>query len=110
MIGAIVALFLLGILFGGLGFNSRAGFGNWGMMGGNMMGGWGYSPFGWPGMLLMRLIPIGLVVLTFFGFTWLVNNAGGGNKNIPPVNACPSCNRVVESDWKNCAYCGINLN
>jgi len=115
VIGAIVALFLLGLLFGGLGYQFRSGFGSRGMMGGNMMGGWGFSPFGWIGMIFMWLIPLGLLVLTVYGIAWLVRNLGGGNKITSPAIAtsaevCPSCKHNVQSDWKNCAYCGTTIN
>ena len=115
VIGGIAALFLLGFFFGGLGYNGVSRFGNWGMMGGSMMGGWGYSSLGWIGMIFMWLIPLGLLVLTVFGITWLVRNVGGGNKATAPAvatatNVCPSCTHDVQSDWINCAYCGTSLN
>jgi len=115
VIVAIVALFLLGFLFGGRGYHGGSGFGSWGMMGGSMMGGWGFSPFGWIGMIFMWLIPLGILVLTIFGITWLVRNLGGGNKInastiATPSVVCPSCKHNVQSDWKNCAYCGTTIN
>lgn len=109
VIGAIVTLFLLGTLFGRWGFLGRLGSNNWGMMGGNMMGGWGFFPFGWIGMLLIWLIPIVLIALTVYGIAWLVREAGDGNKIVNPVITCSSCDKSVQSDWKNCAYCGILL-
>jgi len=102
----IVALLILqvaGYLLGG----SR--YGGWGMMGPGMMGGWGFSPFGWIGMFFMWLIPIGFLVLTVLGITWLVRTIGGGNN--PPAHAltCPNCGRGAQADWKNCPYCGAAL-
>nr|MBI2905371.1 hypothetical protein [Chloroflexota bacterium] len=50
--------------------------GGWGMMGPGMtlapcalggVGGWGFAPFGWIGMIFMWLIPIGFIVLTVLG-------------------------------------------
>lgn len=51
------------------------GFGNWDMMGPGMMGGWGYNPLGWIGMLLMWLIPVGILVLAIFGVIALLSGS-----------------------------------
>lgn len=104
-IGIIVLIaFLIGIsLFGG----GRSYVG-WGMMGPGMMGNWGFAPFGWIGMIFMWLIPIGFVVLTVLGIVWLVRAVGGGNPTAPP-RACPSCERSVQPDWRNCPHCGATL-
>ncbi len=80
-------------------------YGGWGMMGPGMMGGWGFSPFGWIGMAFMWLIPVGFVVLAVFGVAWLIRNAGSGATS----HTCPSCGRGVQSDWRNCPYCGTSL-
>jgi len=37
------------------------------MMGPGMMGGWGFGPFGWIGMIFIWLVPVGLVVLVVLG-------------------------------------------
>jgi len=106
VIFTIIALLILqvaGYLLGG----SR--YGGWGMMGPGMMGGWGFSPFGWIGMFFMWLIPIGFLVLTVLGIAWLVRASGGGNIPPTPAHACPSCGRGVQTDWKNCPYCGTVL-
>jgi len=74
----VVALFALG-LFGGMflpfGWNNSAyGYGcvdGWSGYG-NMMGGWGMSPFGMFGMLFMWLIPLGVLALIVGGIFWLV--------------------------------------
>lgn len=115
VIGIIVTLFLLGFLFGGWGYRGESGFGSRGMMGTSMMGGWGFSPFGWIGMIFMWVIPLGFLVLIVFGIAWLVQNVGSGNKIAVPtistaVDVCPSCKHEVQSDWRNCAYCGTSLN
>jgi hypothetical protein len=75
------------------------GYGGWGMMGPGMMG----------GMFFMWLIPLGLLVLTVLGVVWLVQIFSG--KANPPVQdlVCPSCGRGIQSDWKNCPYCGTIL-
>jgi len=101
----IVALVvLLGVsLLGG------RGYGGWGMMGPGMMGGWGFAPFGWIGMLFMWLIPVGLLVLTVLGITWLVRSVGSGNNPPAPAKACPSCGRGVQVYWRNCPHCGTAL-
>ena len=80
-----------------------------GMMGPGMMGGWGFAPFGWIGMLFMWLIPVGLLVLTVLGITWLVRSVGSGNNPPAPAKTCPSCGRGVQADWRNCPHCGAAL-
>jgi len=83
------------------------GYGGWGMRGPGMMGGWGFSPFGWIGMIFMWLIPVGFVALAVLGIAWLVRNVGGGTNS--PTHTCPSCGRNVQTDWRNCPYCGTSL-
>jgi len=80
-----------------------------GMMGPGMMGRWGFTPFGWIGMIFMWLIPIGFLVLTVLGIVWLVRTLGSGNNPLAPGQTCPSCGRGVQSDWRNCPYCGAAL-
>lgn len=88
--------------YGGYGYH------NWGMMGPGMMGGWGYSPFGWLGMAFMWLIPVGVLVLIVFGVAALVRNVG--NATLPSsLSPCSNCGKGVQSDWKNCPYCGTTL-
>jgi hypothetical protein len=96
-----VALLLVASLSGGRG-DGR------GMMGG-MMGGWGFSPLGWIGMTLMWLIPIGFLVLTVLGIIWLVRTIGSGNQSALFSQACSSCGRAVQGDWRNCPHCGTQL-
>jgi hypothetical protein len=72
-----------------------------------MMGGWGFSPFGWIGMLFMWLVPIGFLVLTVLGVIWIVRAIGGGAN--PSSHACPACGRGVQTDWHNCPNCGALL-
>ena len=77
----VVALFSLGLL-GGMfmpfGWNNSAyGYGcdGYGMMdyrGYPMMGGWGMMPFGFLGMALMWLVPLGVLALIVGGIFWLV--------------------------------------
>ena len=83
------------------------GYGGWGMMGRGMMGGWGFSPFGWIGMIFMWLIPVGFIVLAVLGVSWLVRNVG--DKKNSPTNTCSSCGHNVQTDWRNCPYCGTSL-
>lgn len=85
------------------------GYGGWGMMGPGMMGGWGFGPFSWMGMLFMWLIPVGFVVLTALGVIWLVRVIGSGVNPVTPMRACPSCRCTVQADWKACPYCGVAL-
>lgn len=101
VIVVLIAFFWIGTMFGG-------GYGGWGMMGGpGMMGSWGYSPFGWIGMIFMWLIPIGVIALIVYGVVALTRNAG----NNPPASStpCPNCGKGVQADWKNCPHCGTAL-
>jgi len=111
-VGVILLVLLLivpGLFMMGLG----GGFG--GMMGGRgmMWGGYGWMhPFGWFGMLLGWLVPIALLVLVVLGVIWLVNKFGrSGNLplNTAANRACPVCGKPVQTDWKNCPYCGNAL-
>ena len=83
--------------------------GGWGMMGPSMMGRWGFAPFGWIGMFFMWLIPVGFLLLVVVGIVWLVKALGSGNNPTAPGQTCPSCNRGVQADRKNCPYCGTSL-
>jgi len=109
---SIVALFafLIGAsLIGGLG--GYGGYRGWGMMGPGMMGGYGLAPFGWIGMLLMWVFPLGVLVLALLGIVWLVN-AVSRPKSQPPVapaKTCPNCARPVQADWRHCPHCGTAL-
>ena len=108
IVGLLVLLFLFGAgMFGGWGYRNW-GYPGWGIMGPGMMG-WGYSPFGWMGMFFMWLIPVGFIVLTVLGAAWLVRNLIGNNPPASVGNACPNCGKGVQSDWKNCPYCGTAL-
>ena len=98
---SIIALFVLMFganLLGGWGYGGW-GYGGWGMMGPWMMG----------GMFFMWLIPLGFLVLTVVGIAWLVRTIGGGTNTATSTHACPSCGRGVQTDWKNCPYCGAAL-
>lgn len=104
IIGILALLFLFGggMMAGGWGYRGS------GMMGPGMMGNWGYSPFGWFGMAFMWLIPVGFLVLTVFGVTWLVQNIGNSRVS-SSQNPCPNCGKSVQADWKNCPHCGTAL-
>lgn len=103
----LIAFFWIGTWMGG----------GYGMMGSyrgysGMMGGWGYSPFGWFGMgfgmLFMWLIPVGVIALIVYGVVAMTRNAG----NTPPtapLAPCPNCGKGTQADWKNCPYCGTTL-
>jgi hypothetical protein len=109
-LGVVVLLVLAAFfLFGG----------RYGMMGGyyGMMGpGFGYAyPFGWLGMLLWMVIPIGLFILLLLGgirlFGGLVNSnhTPAQPSALTPSQNCPNCGKPVQGDWKNCPYCGNSL-
>jgi hypothetical protein len=107
---AIVSIITLFVLVFGASLIGGWGHGGWGMMGPGMMGGrWGFTPFGWIGMIFMWLIPLGLLVLTVLGIIWLVRAFSGGNNPVAPTQTCASCGGGVQADWKNCPYCGTSL-
>ena len=106
---AVVALWvgaMLGPLFvgGGQGYRSMMG-----GYGGGMMG--GFAPFGWIGMLLIWVFPLGVLVLGVLGIVWLVNAISRPKSHAPVSSAktCPNCARPVQADWRNCPYCGATL-
>jgi hypothetical protein len=106
-----VGLLALFVLFGA-GMFGGWGYRGYGMMGPGMMGNWGFSPFGWFGMafgmLFMWLIPLGFLVLTAVGITWLVRNVGGSTP-VAPQSSCPNCEKGVQTGWQNCPHCGTAL-
>jgi len=63
------------------------------LFGGGMMGGWGYSPFGWIGMIFMWLIPVGFIALVVLGVIWPVRNVG--NSTLP---SSPNCGKDVQTN------------
>jgi len=107
---SIVALFafLIGAsLIGGFG----GGYRGWRMMGPGMMGGWGFAPFGWIGMLLMWVFPLGVLVLVVLGIVWLVRAVSRPTSQplVAPAKTCQNCAKPVQADWQNCPYCGAAL-
>ena len=106
---AVFGIVVLLIFVIGISLSGGWGYGRWGMMGPGMMSGWGFAPFGWIGMLFMWLIPVGFLVLTVLGITWLVRTIGGGGTLPAPLHTCPSCKRGIQADWQNCPYCGTTL-
>jgi hypothetical protein len=108
--------FLLPLLGAGFGLMGR------GMMGpGGMRGGWcpwcgGTGRLGGGllgpvlGLTFTCLLPLGLLGLLIAGGIWLARNTGrGGPSSRPSSVTCPSCDRLVEPDWRNCPYCGEDL-
>lgn len=105
IVGVIVLLFLFGAGMMSNGWSHRG----WGMMGGSgMMGGWGYSPFGWIGMAFMWLIPVGVIALIIVAVAPLMRNNGNSTQIISPT-PCPHCEKGTQADWQNCPYCGTAL-
>lgn len=101
-------IFVTILLFGG-GMISGWRSGGYSMMGG--YGGhmsWGYSPFGWIGMLFMWLIPIGILALVVYGVVVLAQNSGN-NTTAAPLSPCPNCGRGTQTDWQVCPYCSTSL-
>ena len=102
---ALPVLFMMGRLWPG-------GYG--GMMGGygGMMGGFGHmGSFGFFGMALMWLIPLGLLVLVVAGVVALVNGlTRSSNTQAPlPGQKCSNCGKPAQADWTTCPYCGTSL-
>ena len=109
-----VAALLVGAALGPL-FVGGSGPGYWGR--GGMMGGYGgrmmggFVPFGWIGMLLMWVFPLGVLVLVVLGIVWLVNAVSRPRSQMPvaPAKTCPNCAQPVLADWRNCPHCGMAL-
>ncbi len=81
---------------------------------GGMMG--GFNPmhsFGWSGMFLGWLIPVGVIVLLVVGTVALINNFNrSGHLTQPPATQsriCPNCGKPAQGDWNTCPYCGQKL-
>jgi len=114
---AIVFGLILLLLLPGLWMMGRFWMGGYGgMMGGPGMMGGGYNfmhPFGWSGMLLGWLIPVGVIVLLVVGAVSLVNRLNkSGNPTTPaaaPGRTCPNCGKPAQVDWNTCPYCGQTL-
>lgn len=111
---SVFAVIVLLIFF--IGASLLGGYGGSGyrMMGPGMMGGWGFAPFGWLGMILMWLVPLGFLTLLVAGIVWLVRHAGpspalGASEAPPATGACPSCGRPTQAGWQHCPYCGHSL-
>lgn len=98
----LIGVSLLGRAYGGWGY---------GMMGPGMMN-WGFAPFGWLGMIFMWLIPLAFLALLVAGIVWLVRAIGGQGGAYPQSSAtgtCPACGQPIQSNWRNCPFCGETL-
>ncbi len=81
---------------------------------GGMMGGfYPMHSFGWGGMFLGWLIPVGVIVLLVIGAITLINNLNrSGHITQPPAaqsRICTNCGRPAQADWSTCPYCGQQL-
>jgi len=103
-----VGILVAALLFGGgmMSGWSRGGYGMMGGYGGHM--GWGFSPFGWIGMLFMWLLPIGILALVVYGVIALVRNSGN-NTPATSQSTCPNCGKGIQVDWQTCPYCSTSL-
>jgi len=83
-----------------------------GFGGGGMMRGFGFwNPLGFLGMTLMRLIPLGFLVLVVLGVIALFK---GLSRPAPvasptPARTCSNCGKPAQSDWTTCPHCGKPL-
>jgi hypothetical protein len=105
IVALLVVLIGIGLLGGTYGGRSR------GMMGPGMMS-WGFAPFGWSGMIFMWLMPLAFMALLVAGGVWLVRAIGGqGGAYLPPsaTDACRGCGRPIQSNWRNCPFCGETI-
>lgn len=61
------------------------------------LGGGGFGPFGWVGMLFMWIVPLGFLTLLVAGIVWLVRAVSGSPSAGPPAplatGVCPACGR-----------------
>lgn len=104
LVVVVISIVVLFVLMFGAGLLSGWGYGGWGYGGWGMMGPWMMGE-----MMFMWLIPIGFIVLIVFGIAWIVRAIGSGNNPAAPTHACSSCGRGVQTDWRNCPYCGAPL-
>jgi hypothetical protein len=105
---------LLVVLIGVSLLGSYGGYSGWGaggrMMGPGMMGGWGFGPFGWLGMIFMWLLPLGFLALLVLGIIWLVKTVTQpGGRLAASSRTCSNCGRPVQADWRVCPHCGQEL-
>jgi hypothetical protein len=79
----------------------------WGMMGHGMMT-WGFTPWGWWGLFLMLLVPLGVLSLGILAVIWVLRGLSQSTGNTPGLR-CPACQRSVQRDWTHCPHCGASL-
>ena len=90
-------------------YGARPMMDDYGFRGRHPMMGYGFSPFGGIfmglGMLMIWTIPLGLLLLVIYNAVKLANKP-----NAPVVaQSCGNCGKAVQSEWKNCPYCGTEL-
>jgi putative membrane protein len=102
----VVGILLLIALLVGISLLGSWNNGGRGMMGGwpsGTMHGWGFGSFGWFGMILMWLIPVGFIVLVVLGIVGLVrgfSSTGEGNANPNlQVEAQPSPREILQTRY-----------
>ena len=82
----------------------------WGNGYGGMMGGLGFmNPFGFLGMALMWLLPIGVLVLLVYGAVSLFNGSNRSGNGPRAERNCTNCGKPAQADWITCPYCGKAL-
>jgi putative membrane protein len=79
IIAAVLGFIILVTILVGVNILGNQNYGGWGMMGPGMMNGWGFG-FGWIGMILMWLIPVGILSLVILGIAGLVRGLISSNQ------------------------------
>jgi len=83
IIVTILGIIILSIILVGANILGNQNYGGWGMMGPGMMNGWGFG-FGWIGMILMWLIPVGILSLVILGIAGLVRSLTSDDQGSTP--------------------------
>ena len=100
---AIIGIIFLFVLLAGTSLLRGWNNWGWGMMSGwpsGMMHGWGFGSFGWIGIILMWLVPVGFVVLVVLGVVGLVRGfTSSGVGKVDPyqlAEAQPSPREILQ--------------
>jgi putative membrane protein len=102
ILGIVVLLSMVAVVYLLSGWNNS----QWGMMGNwgtGMMHGYGFNTFGWIGMALTWLIPIGILVLVVIGINVLVRgfvNGGYGETSLyTSADNKPTAQEIIQTRY-----------